>query len=67
MNRALKEAAKNRGVLAWAAVSKTFGKVLRNGRGHYAIYTHHADANADCPSYGVVRRVRIRVIEEAKK
>ena len=44
---------------AWAAVAKMDGTILRNGRGHYAIYTHKADAVDDCPMYGQVRRVRI--------
>ena len=49
--------------LAWAAVGKESGKVLRNGMGKYAINTHRAGALADCPSYGEVRRVEIRVIK----
>ena len=44
---------------AWAAVSKTTGRVLTDLRGHYAIYRYRAMAEADCPSYGEVRRVRI--------
>ena len=44
---------------AWAAVAKKDGRILRNGRGHYGIYTHKADAVDDCPMYGQVRRVRI--------
>lgn len=46
---------------AWAAVGKESGKVLRDGKGHYAIYTHCADAKADCPVYGEVKRVRVVV------
>ena len=57
--------AKKRGVLAWAAIGKKSGKVLRDWNGHYGIYAIRSYADADCPSYGVVRRVRIRVIEEA--
>ncbi len=52
-----------RGVAAWAAVSKTTGKVLRDLAGHYAIYTHISDAKAQCPRYGHVRRVRVRVVQ----
>jgi hypothetical protein len=58
--------AKNRGVLAWAPCTKS-GQVLRDLRGHFAVYTYRKDADQDCPSYGVVRRVRVRVIEGAKK
>lgn len=44
---------------AWAAVAKMDGRILRDGRGHYGIYTHKEDAVNDCPKYGQVRRVRI--------
>ena len=44
---------------AWAAVAKKDGRILRDLRGHYGIYTHKADAVDDCPMYGQVRRVRI--------
>lgn len=47
---------------AWAAVGKKSGKVLRNQDGHYAIYTHRDDAVIDCPTYGEVRGVSIRVL-----
>ena len=46
---------------AWAAVSKSTGKVLRDLKGHYSIWTHAIDAIKDCPSYGVVKRVRLGV------
>lgn len=49
---------------AWAAISKRSGKVLRDLGGHYAIYTHHSDANLDCPIYGRVGQVRIREIKK---
>lgn len=52
-----------RSVLAWAPVSKRSKKVLRDLRGHYAIYTHRADAEADCPDHGRVQRITVRVIE----
>ena len=51
----------DRTALAWAPIGKKSGRVLRDQKGRYAIYTHKADADADCPSYGVVRRVRVRV------
>jgi hypothetical protein len=51
-----------RGVLAWAAVGRKSGKVLRDFKGHYAIYTHASDAKQDCPNYGKLRRVRVKVI-----
>lgn len=44
---------------AWAAVAKKDGRILRDLRGHYGIYTHKVDAVDDCPMYGQVRRVRI--------
>ena len=50
------------GSLAWAAVGKKSGKVLRDLKGRYAIYTHASDAKADCPKYGSLRRVRVKVI-----
>ena len=49
--------------LAWAPVGKKSGKVLRDLKGQYGIYTHFIDALADCPAYGEVRRVRIRVVK----
>ena len=48
-------------VSAWAAVGKKSEKVLRDLDGHYSIYTHRKDAEDDCPSYGEVRRVWIKV------
>lgn len=51
-----------RGTLAWAAVGRKSGKVLRDLKGHYAIYTHISDAKSDCPRHGQVRRIWIRVI-----
>lgn len=53
---------KIRGVIAWAAVGKKSGKVLRDLKGHYAIYTHASDAKQECPGYGQLRRVRVKVI-----
>lgn len=50
---------KKKSVIAWAAVSKTTGKVLTDLRGHYAIHRYRKAAEADCPSYGEVRRVRL--------
>lgn len=52
---------RNQAGTAWAAVGKKSGKVLRDFKGHYAIYTHRVDAGADCPSYGEVKRVRLVV------
>lgn len=49
-------------VLAWAAVGKKSGKVLRGLDEQYAIYTTGVLAKADCPSYGEVRPVEIRVV-----
>ena len=49
---------------AWAVIGRT-GKVLRDLRGHYGIYTHKTDAVADCPAYGNVKRVSIRVVKDA--
>lgn len=48
--------------IAWAAVGKKSGKVLRNLDGHLAIYIKREYAKADCPTYGEVRRVSLRVI-----
>lgn len=53
--------------LAWAAVGKKSGYVLRDMRGHYAIYMHKIDAELDCPKYGEVRRVAIIVQRKGKK
>ncbi len=50
------------GILAWAAVGKKSGKVLRDLKGHYAIFTHASDAKQQCPDYGKLRRVRVKVI-----
>lgn len=44
---------------AWAAVSRKTGRVLKDMKGHYAVYQYRKDAEADCPSYGEVKRVRI--------
>lgn len=44
---------------AWAAIGKKSGRVLRDLKGHFAIYTHRKDAEADCPVYGFVKQVRI--------
>jgi len=52
---------------AWAPVGKKTGKVLCDLDGRYAIYTHRKAAQADCPNYGVVRRVRVRVIVETRR
>ena len=51
---------------AWAPVSRKSGKVLRDHLGQYATYTTHAAALADCPDYGEVRGVSIRVLPRAK-
>ena len=40
--------------------------MLRDHLGQYAIYTTHAAALADCPDYGEVRGVLIRVLPRAK-
>ena len=48
--------------LAWAVVSRQDGRILRDGRGHYGIYTHKWDAVEDCPKYGQVARVRIAAV-----
>lgn len=56
-----------RPVSAWAAVGKRSGRVLRSLIGHYAIYTHRQDAEDDCPSYGEVRAVSVRVLPMARK
>ena len=50
---------------AWAVVGKKSGRILKNLRGHYAIYTHREDAVKDTPTYGCVRRISMRVQSEA--
>lgn len=53
--------------LAWAAVGKKSGYVLRGMSGHYAIYTHKVNAKNDCPTYGEVRCVAIIVQKKGKR
>ena len=44
---------------AWAAVGKRSGKILRDLREHYSVWSEKQLAAFDCPSYGRVARVRI--------
>jgi len=52
---------------AWAAVGKKSGKVLWGLGGHYSIHADRAMAELDCPSYGEVRAVSIRVLPKIRE
>lgn len=55
-----------RSVSAWAAVGKKSGKMLYDLHGQYALYSNFNYAQADCPDYGEIRAVSVRVLPRAR-
>lgn len=58
---------KSKRITAWAAISKRTGHILRNMSGHYAVYTRESSAEWDCPDYGKVVRVVVRVVKPSAR
>lgn len=53
--------------VAWAVVGIKSQRILRDMRGHYAIYTHRQDAVNDMPRYGEIRRITMRLQPRQRK
>ncbi len=51
----------------WAIKSKSGGRLLRDLKGHVAIWTHRYGAEEDCPTYGRIIRVAVKEIRNERK